>query len=74
LPLLHCLDGQSLTKETLLTPRVESSLWTKDLGGPLYLGYFVLVFMDILKILIWNVRDLNQKARHDVVRCTIAST
>jgi hypothetical protein len=61
-------------KDKLLTPRVESSLWTKRLGGPLLFGRSVLVFMDSLKILIWNVWGLNRKGRRDDVRCLIAST
>jgi hypothetical protein len=72
--LLHCLDGQSQTKERLLTPRAESSLCTKELSGPLFLGRSVVGFMDISKILIWNVQGLDRKAGHDVVRCMIAST
>jgi exonuclease III len=30
--------------------------------------------MDMSKILIWNVRGLNQKSRRDVVRCMVDST
>jgi exonuclease III len=30
--------------------------------------------MDMSKIMIWNVRGLNQKSRRDVVRCMVDST
>jgi hypothetical protein len=39
----------------------------------LSLVIFVLVYMDLSKILDWNVWGLNQKSRHDAIRCKVDS-